>query len=138
MAVRPAGRASVEPLPRPMVGASVVGPETTAQAPGRPTLPTMPPLLHAPNPIGQRARTAEPRATTRNIAIVFELPGPPAFPPWRLRRLTFVEQHPGRAELVPEHRKARGEKRLLHLHEDLTAIRKERVEAFRFLSAVDG
>src|SRR5205807_1146372 len=61
-------------------------------------------------PDRQRARTAEPRATARNIAIVFELPGPPAFPPWRLRRLTFVEQHPGRAELVPEHRKARGEK----------------------------
>src|SRR6266516_1133989 len=60
-----------------------------------------------------------------------------AFPPWRLRRLPFVEQHPGRAELVPEHGKARREKGLLHLHKDLTAVRKERVETFRFLGAVD-
>src|SRR5690348_5506113 len=51
-------------------------------------------------------------------------------------RPALVEEHPGRAESVAEHGKAGREEGLLHLHEDLTAVGKQCIEAFRFLVAV--
>src|SRR5438477_2851797 len=56
---------------------------------------------------------------------------------WKSLR-TFVEQHPRRAELVPEHGKARREEGLLHLHEDLTAVRQQGVQELRLLGAIRG
>src|SRR6267378_1138591 len=65
--------------------------------------------------------------------------------PWRetaeisggLRHRTFVEDHPGRAELVPEHRKSECEKGFLHRHEDLTAVGENGVNALGLLCAAD-
>src|SRR2546430_17412908 len=54
-----------------------------------------------------------------------------------LRCLPFMQKHPGRTESVPEHRKTRGEKGLLHLHEDLTAVREQGILALRFSGAVE-
>src|SRR5438105_14778489 len=54
-----------------------------------------------------------------------------------LRPRTFVENHPGRAELVPEHRKAHSEKGLLHRHEDLTTIGEEGINALRLVCAAE-
>src|SRR5207249_9667743 len=47
-----------------------------------------------------------------------------------------LEQHPRRAELVPEHGKARREEGLLHLHEDLTAVGQQGVQELRLLGAI--
>src|SRR5581483_4828345 len=49
----------------------------------------------------------------------------------------FVKNHPGSAEPVSEHRKAKGVKGLLHGHEDLPAIGEQGINAFRLFSAVD-
>src|SRR2546425_6492955 len=54
-----------------------------------------------------------------------------------LRAGTFVEDHPGRAELVPEHRKPEGEKGLLHRHENLTAIGKQSINALGLIYGTD-
>src|SRR4029450_7181584 len=48
-----------------------------------------------------------------------------------------MQEHPGRPELVSEHRKPGGEKRLLHRHENLTAIRQQAEYAVGFLVAVE-
>lgn len=54
-----------------------------------------------------------------------------------LRRM-LVGDHPRRAELVPEHSKARGEKSLLHRHEDLAVIGEQSIDAFCFGAAING
>src|SRR5438105_13155326 len=62
--------------------------------------------------------------------------GGTALPLWAHRYSTLVEQHPGRAEPVPQHRKERCEKGLCHLHEDLVAVVEKRINPLRFLVAV--
>ena len=66
MVVSPTSHTSVEPLPRTIVSPSVVGTATRDQVPGRPTLSTTAPLLHAPNVSGKSARI-EPREAARNV-----------------------------------------------------------------------
>src|SRR5438445_9916570 len=66
--VSPATHTLVELLPRTFVSPSVVGTETTDQVPERSTLPTLPPLLHAPNPTGSSARN-DRREPTRHLCI---------------------------------------------------------------------
>src|SRR4029079_15658139 len=68
-------------------------------------------------------------ATTRAAAVTGALR--------RARRLR-VEQHPRRAEPIPEHREAVREEGLLHLHEDLAAVAEQRVESFGLRDAADG
>jgi hypothetical protein len=48
-----------------------------------------------------------------------------------------MEDHPGRAEPVSEHRKTEREKRFLHWHENLTASGKQSVNALRLVYAVN-
>ena len=48
-----------------------------------------------------------------------------------------MKEHPGGAEFVPQHRKARDEKCVLHRHENLTAVREQRKDAIGFLVAVE-
>src|SRR6266550_4584760 len=50
--------------------------------------------------------------------------------------LLLVQQHPRRPKPVAQHREPIREKRLLHLHEDLTPLAKQRVEPLRLLRAV--
>src|SRR2546430_16162072 len=49
----------------------------------------------------------------------------------------FVNDHPVRAEPVPEHAETQSKKGFLHLHEDLATFGEQRVNAFRFLRAAD-
>ena len=47
---------------------------------------------------------------------------------WRPSRLVgLMQQHPGRAESITQHREAVGERGLLHLHEDLPSVDEHRV-----------
>src|SRR5205807_5504722 len=80
MVVSPASHTSVEPLPRTIVSPSVVGTETTAQVPGRPTLPTMPPLLHAPNPIGREQERLNQGQLHGTLPSCLNYPDRPRFP----------------------------------------------------------
>src|ERR1041385_1123059 len=48
-----------------------------------------------------------------------------------------VEEHPGSPESVAQHGKPVGEEGLLHLHEDLPALRENAIDALGFLLAVD-
>src|SRR5207247_6405803 len=50
--------------------------------------------------------------------------------------LMLMQQHPRRPEPVAEHREPIREKRLLHLHEDLTTLAKQRVRSLRLLCTV--
>src|SRR5436305_1774889 len=50
---------------------------------------------------------------------------------------TIVEDHPGRAEPVPEHGESECEKGLLHRHEDLAAIGEQGEETLRLFDAVN-
>src|SRR5438552_5021946 len=47
-----------------------------------------------------------------------------------------MQQHPRRPKPVAQHREAIREERLLHLHEDLATLAKQRVEPFRLLRTV--
>src|SRR3989441_5058730 len=49
------------------------------------------------------------------------------------RLLLLVQQHPRRRKPVAQHREPIRKKRLLHLHEDLTTLAKQRVEPLRLL-----
>src|ERR1700733_3621917 len=49
----------------------------------------------------------------------------------------WVNDHPGRAEPVPQHTEAKCEKRLPHRHEDLTAIGEKCMNALGLFAAVD-
>src|SRR6185436_8807608 len=55
----------------------------------------------------------------------------------RSRLWPLVQEHPGRSEPVAKHGKARRKKRLLHLHEDLAAVRQERIHPICVLVAVE-
>jgi len=48
-----------------------------------------------------------------------------------------VEERPGRAELIPELSKAKGEKSLRHGHENLAAVGEHSIDPFRFVCAVN-
>ena len=48
---------------------------------------------------------------------------------------TFVKDHPGRAELVPELGKAEREKSLLHGHEDRAAVGEPAIISLRLVDA---
>src|SRR2546425_8255109 len=52
------------------------------------------------------------------------------------RLLLLVQQHPRRRKPVAQHREPIRKKRLLHLHEDLTTLAKQRVEPLRLLRSV--
>src|SRR2546428_8157387 len=52
-------------------------------------------------------------------------------------RRYLVEQHPGGPESVAQHGKPVGEEGLLHLHEDLPALREKGIDALGFLLAVN-
>jgi hypothetical protein len=54
-----------------------------------------------------------------------------------LRSVAWGEAASRTYELVPEHRKAGGEERLLHWHEELAALGQQRIYALRLLIAVD-
>src|SRR5262245_18215238 len=47
-----------------------------------------------------------------------------------------MQQHPGRAEFVPQHRKTGRKEGLLHRHEDLSPVREQKKDAIGFLVAV--
>src|SRR5439155_21615965 len=49
----------------------------------------------------------------------------------------LVEQHPGCPESVAQHGKPVGEEGLLHLHEDLPALREKGIDALGFLLVVN-
>src|SRR3954453_14911303 len=48
-----------------------------------------------------------------------------------------AQQHPGRAELVAQHRETRGKERVLHPHVDLAAFGKDAEDPVRLLIALD-
>lgn len=50
---------------------------------------------------------------------------------------TFVDDHPGSAELVPEHAKAESKECLSHGHEDLAAVGEQSMNPLRLLYAVE-
>src|ERR1041385_8039645 len=52
-------------------------------------------------------------------------------------RRCLVEEHPGSPESVAQHGKPVGEEGLLHLHEDLPALRENAIDALGFLLAVN-
>src|SRR2546423_6957765 len=54
----------------------------------------------------------------------------------KFRLLLLVQQHPRRPKPVAQHREPVREKRLLHFHEDLTTLAKQRVEPLRLLRAI--
>ena len=48
-----------------------------------------------------------------------------------------MEDHPGRAELIPELSKAKGEKSLRHGYENLAAVGKHSIDPFRLVCAAN-
>ena len=81
-------------------------------------------------PIGHRRRRGYEYFNSRvGLLLVRSLHG-------RDRRRSLVKQHPRRSKTISQHREAFGEECLFHRHEDLPAIREQRVDPLRLVDAV--
>src|SRR3989441_1389398 len=130
---------------RPMIYAPMPSPKRLAKSLSGPVLPPVFPFISR----NARVPTYQPCSSS---------PPTPSgsFSPWRgpapypsseiaklwtrsldMELLLLMQQHPRRPKPVAQHREPIREKRLLHLHEDLATLAKQRVEPLGLLRAVD-